>query len=57
MFAAVEGVCGMSEAQCCGTRMTMKLELGRFTELQCQKCGDIVYTKNYSFTKTILIDD
>ncbi|MBI2971548.1 MAG: hypothetical protein HYY37_04000 [Candidatus Aenigmarchaeota archaeon] len=47
----------MSEAQCCGTRMTMKLELGRFTELQCQKCGDIVYTKNYSFTKTILIDD
>ncbi|MFH0832767.1 MAG: hypothetical protein V1900_03555 [Candidatus Aenigmatarchaeota archaeon] len=33
---------------CCGKRMKINMELGRFLEVQCGICGDIDYTKRYS---------
>lgn len=42
---------------CCGSEMKVTLELGRFAEVQCGKCGDVVYIKKYSAQKPMLIDD
>ncbi len=42
---------------CCGNEMRVTLELGRFVEVQCGKCGDVVYIKRYSTQKPVLIDD
>ncbi len=42
---------------CCGKQMTASLELGRFVEVQCEKCGDIVYVKKYSSQKPVMLDD
>lgn len=43
------GVINMKElSKCCGEEMTAIGELGRFVEMQCSKCGDLVYMKQYS---------
>ncbi|MFH0832155.1 MAG: hypothetical protein V1900_00315 [Candidatus Aenigmatarchaeota archaeon] len=43
---------------CCGKKMKINMELGRFVEVQCDKCGDTVYIKKYSDAqKPVLIDD
>jgi hypothetical protein len=42
---------------CCGSKMNVSLELGRFVEVQCLKCGDVVYIKNTEVHKPVLIDD
>lgn len=42
---------------CCGTEMKSSMELGRFTEVQCGKCGDVVYVKRYSQQKPVMLDD
>jgi hypothetical protein len=42
---------------CCGKQMEIKLELGRFVEVRCPKCGDIVYVKKYKEERPVLIDD
>ncbi len=33
---------------CCGSRMQVKLEFGRFLEAECGKCGDVAYIKLHS---------
>lgn len=33
--------------KCCGQEMEASLELGRFTEMKCRKCGDVAYVKRY----------
>ncbi|HLD84024.1 MAG TPA: hypothetical protein VI979_04190 [archaeon] len=44
---------------CCGRAMITSLELGRFLEAKCQKCGDVVYVKKRSVegNKPVLLDD
>ncbi len=31
---------------CCSRIMHVSMELGRFTEFQCESCGDTSYMKN-----------
>ena len=38
----------MSLSECCNTEMVVTMELGRFVEMKCAKCGDLVYLKQYS---------
>lgn len=33
---------------CCGSEMETNMELGRFTELHCSRCGDVVFVKSTS---------
>lgn len=42
---------------CCGKQMSSNLELGRFVEVQCEKCGDIVYVKKYASQRPVMLDD
>ena len=43
---------------CCGRKMKLNLELGRFLEILCEECNDIVYVKAYSENrKPIMLDD
>ncbi len=36
----------MPEAFCCRRKMDVTMDLGRFTEMHCGKCGDVIYVKN-----------
>lgn len=43
---------------CCGKEMKVNLNLGRFVEAGCEKCGDVVYIKKIGETnRPIMIDD
>lgn len=43
---------------CCGKEMKINMDLGRFLEVNCNKCGDVVYIKKVGETnRPILIDD
>ncbi|MBI4014785.1 MAG: hypothetical protein HY365_02420 [Candidatus Aenigmarchaeota archaeon] len=43
---------------CCGKRMKVSLELGRFLEARCDKCDDTIYIKKTAgMQKPTLIDD
>ena len=42
---------------CCGNKMSARLELGRFVEVHCSTCGDVVYVKKYAPQKPVLLDD
>jgi len=35
-------------SKCCGIEMVRVTELGRFTEMRCPRCGDLVYMRQYS---------
>jgi len=44
--------------KCCGTEMKINIETTRFIELQCEKCGDIIYIKkNADDQKPVMLDD
>lgn len=47
----------MKLPMCCGNEMRANMELGRFTEVQCTKCGDIVYVKGFGARKPVMLDD
>lgn len=47
----------MKLPMCCGKEMKVNLELGRFIEVQCNKCGDVIYLKKYAADKPVMIDD
>lgn len=32
---------------CCRQEMSVSLEMGRFLELKCGKCMDVIYVKKY----------
>ena len=38
----------MNLSKCCGKEMVTTMELGRFVEMKCPQCGDLVYMKHYS---------
>ena len=42
---------------CCGKEMRINIETPRFLEVQCEKCGDVVYIKKNVEQKPVLIDD
>lgn len=37
--------------------MRTNMELGRFLEAKCTRCGDVIYVKRYSTARPQLIDD
>ena len=43
--------------KCCGREMKISIETPRFIELQCEKCGDIVYVKKDAAQKPVMLDD
>lgn len=47
----------MELPQCCGTEMNPVIDLGRFIETKCEKCGDVVYIKRLAHIKPVLLDD
>jgi len=47
----------MELPKCCGDRMKIKVETAKFLEMQCKKCGDIVYLKKDDIAKPVMIDD
>lgn len=47
----------MELPECCGSAMQSSMELGRFLEAKCARCGDVIYVKRYSAAKPQLIDD
>ncbi len=47
----------MDHIRCCGKEMKLKIETLRFRELECNKCGDIIYVKKGMTGKPELIDD
>lgn len=42
------GVVRMKLSKCCGEEMKVTMELGRFVEMKCTRCGDHAYMKQYS---------
>jgi len=42
---------------CCGAEMSVNIELGRFIEAVCGRCGDVVYIKKRSLATPQMIDD
>lgn len=42
---------------CCGNEMNAVMELGRFIEVQCNRCKDVVYVKMFSKSMPVMIDD
>ena len=42
---------------CCGAAMKPNIDLGRFTEAKCQRCGDVIYIKKFAQKKPVLLDD
>ena len=42
---------------CCGREMKINIETSRFIEVQCEKCGDIIYLKKNGPEKPVMIDD
>lgn len=48
----------MDIPECCGTKMKINIETSRFIELQCEKCGDIIYVKKEdNAQKPVMLDD
>lgn len=43
--------------QCCGKEMDVKMETIKFLEIQCGRCGDVVYVKKAVKTRPELLDD
>ena len=48
----------MDVPNCCGEKMKINIETSRFIELQCCKCGDVVYLKKDADSqKPVMLDD
>ena len=47
----------MELPECCGSEMRTNMELGRFVEAKCNRCGDVVYVKCYGQLRPQLLDD
>lgn len=58
----VQGVWGMMMTKlklpkCCGREMNIKLDLGRFWEVHCDVCSDVVYVKKSEVPRPQMLDD
>jgi predicted nucleic-acid-binding Zn-ribbon protein len=43
---------------CCGEKMKINIETSRFIEVQCKKCGDIIYLKkDAGDQRPVMLDD
>jgi hypothetical protein len=42
---------------CCGHEMIVIMDIGKFFEIQCSTCKDVVYMKKSETSKPQLIDD
>ncbi len=47
----------MKLPKCCGHEMSIRMDVGRFLEVQCSGCKDVVYVKKSEIPKPQLIDD
>lgn len=56
MLYALE-IDNMNAPKCCGKLMRVDAETGKFLEMVCVQCGDIVYLKKSVAKKPQMIDD
>jgi ribosomal protein S27E len=42
---------------CCGKEMKVRMETGRFVEVKCDNCNDVVYVKKHIKQKPVMLDD
>ncbi|MBI4170592.1 MAG: hypothetical protein HY514_02775 [Candidatus Aenigmarchaeota archaeon] len=47
----------MSVPKCCGVEMGVNVETGKFVEVQCKMCGDVVFVKKGETNKPQMLDD
>lgn len=47
----------MKLPKCCGRRMNITLDTGRFWEVACDICRDVVYVKKSDMPKPQMLDD
>ncbi len=47
----------MKLPRCCGREMKIKTDVGRFFEVECMDCKDVVYVKKSEIPKPQMIDD
>lgn len=47
----------LNTPKCCGREMKINIETTRFIELQCEKCGDVIYVKKDNAQKPVMLDD
>ncbi len=43
--------------KCCGREMSVKLDMGKFWEVHCGVCDDVVFVKKSEIPKPEMIDD
>jgi hypothetical protein len=43
----------MKTPKCCGENMNANMDLGRFVEVMCRRCGDIIYIKQEPYEQAI----
>jgi hypothetical protein len=43
--------------RCCGREMNIKVDLGKFWEVHCDVCNDVVYVKKSDFPRPQMLDD
>jgi hypothetical protein len=49
----MEAIC-MNYPKCCDQEMVENLDLGRFLELKCEVCSDVVYVKAAHMAKVMI---
>ena len=42
---------------CCGHAMKIKTDLGKFMEIHCEVCNDVIYIKKQDVAKPQMLDD
>lgn len=57
MFAVMHMAANIKMPRCCGQEMKQVTDLGKFIEVQCGVCSDVVYIKKDEMPKPQLIDD
>ena len=43
--------------KCCGSDMSINVETGKFLEVQCRMCGDVVFVKKNDTNRPQMLDD
>ncbi len=47
----------MLTPKCCGSKMEVTMENGKFIEVKCGQCGDVVYVKKGEILEPQMLDD
>ncbi len=47
----------LKSLHCCGKKMSVLMDLGKFWEVHCNVCNDVIYVKKPLMAKPQMIDD